>query len=199
MYTPDLSISIVNRCKKIILNDVTSIGEDGWDNGITGLDMSTITGASITFDSSPTGTVVSSPIDVTAVVTGADATIGTVISVTGATAVYSGFELTGASGTFPDGLYELTYKVNAGGKEYTTTVEFWGHCNAEWGRDKLYAKYSQRIEDDAKDALLRDAYDVDRLIRSMKSAISSVNINSLTYQQSVIEKILDFHDIETAY
>lgn len=186
MFQPDISISIVNQCKKMVLTDSSGIGEDGWYDGSTGLDNSTVTGAFIYFNNAPTGAEYTSPIDVTS-------------QVTGATVLCGEFNLTGASGTYPDGLYSIKYEINAGGQTYTSEVEFWGYCNAEYGRDKMFAKYSQMLEDDAKDEYLEDAYQVDRLIRSIKSAISSVNINSLTYQQKVIDRILEFHDVPKAY
>jgi hypothetical protein len=185
MFEPDLSVSITNRCGTMVLTDTSGSGTGGWYDGNTGLDNSAVTGAFITYKNSPTGSSVTA-LDVTS-------------AVTGATTICGEFQLTGASGTYPDGLYAIEYEINANDETYTTTIEIWGYCNAEYGRDKMFAKYSQMLEDDAKDRYLEEAYDVDRLIRSMKSAISSVNINSLTYQQKVIDRILEFNDIPKAY
>jgi hypothetical protein len=185
-FQPDFNVSIVDKCGTMLLTDVSGFGADGWYDGSTGLDNDAVTGAFISFKESPTGAVVTSPIDVTS-------------AVTGATALCPEFELTGASGTYPDGLYTIEYEVNANGQKYTATSEIWGYCNAEYGRDKMFAKYSQMLEDDAKDEYLEDAYFVDRTIRSMKSAISSVNINSLEWQQKMIERILEFYDVPKAY
>jgi hypothetical protein len=185
-FSPDINVSIVNKCKKMTIEDNSDLGADGWYDGSTGLDNTTVTGATLTFMTAPTGATYTSPIDVTSTVTGADP-------------LYGDFTLTGASGTYPDGLYRIKYEVNAGGQSYSTTLEFWGYCNAEHGRDKMFAKYSSMLEDDAKDRYLDDANDVDKYLTSIKSAIASVNINSLTYQQKVIDKILDFNNVPKAY
>lgn len=182
--TPDLSVSIINRCKTIRLEDSSGYGVDGW--GPLGVDNTSVTEAKIYFVTGPTGST-SDPIDVTDAVTSADP-------------LYGDFLLTGAAGIYPDGLYRLRYFLEYGGGDTAANViEFWGYCNAEYGRDKMYAKYSQMLEDDAKEQYLDDAYNIDRLIRSMKSAISSVNINSLTFQQKIVDKILEFNNVPKAY
>lgn len=185
-FSPDLSISILDSCSTLRLEDSTGEGSSGWWDGTTGITASAVTGATITITNAPSGASYTSPLDVTS-------------SVTGATTVCGTFTLTGASGTYPDGLYELTYKINVSDSEYSTDIDFWGFANAEYKIDNMFAKYANMIEDQATDQYLSNANKAAALLRSLKSAISSSDINALSNIQSRIDRITSFYNVPNRY
>jgi len=185
--TPDLNISILDNCATLKLVDSTGEGADGWWDGTTGITASNVTGATITITTAPTGAVYTSPLDVTSAVTGATTVCGT-------------FDLvTSTGGAFVDGLYELTYKINVGGEEYSTDIDFYGFCNAEYGVDQMFAKYANMVETEATDRYLSNANKAASLLRSLKSAVSSSDTDALDNIQARIDKLFDFNDVPSLY
>lgn len=185
-FSPDLSVSVLDKCGTLKLVDSTGEGSDGWWDGETGITASNVTGATITITNTPTGASYTSPLDVTS-------------AVTGATTICGSFTLTAAAGTYPDGLYELTYSINVDGEQYNTDVDFWGFCNAEYGIDQMFAKYANMIETQATDKYLHNANKAAALLRSLKSAISASDVDALSNIQSRIDRILNFHDVPNLY
>lgn len=100
MFTPSIDLDVVYRCGYFRLKDKTGPDTgDGtkWD-GVAGLSSSTIVEAIITVVH-PSGTET-------------DLDVGT--SITGASPITGDVELGDHSGTYPDGLYNLIYKLKAG-------------------------------------------------------------------------------------
>lgn len=185
-FNPQLSISIIDKGTTIKFTDVTGEGADGWWDGSTGITASSVTGASIEVTTVPTGASYDSLVDVTA-------------SVTGATTVCGEFGLTAVDGTYPDGLYEVTYTINVDGETYSTDVDFWGFANAEYGKDQMFAQYANMIETDASDTFLMNASKVAALLQALKSAISVSDTSALSNVQNRLNRILNFNDVPSLF
>jgi len=185
-FSPDLSISILDKCGTLRLVDTTGEGADGWWDGETGITASNVTGATIIINDAPTGANYVSPLDVTN-------------TVTGATTVCGSFTLTAASGSYPDGLYDITYTINVDGNTYSNDYGFWGFCHAEYRIDQMFAKYANMLETQSTDKYLHNANKAASLLRALRSAISSSDTEALGNIQSRIDRILNFNDVPSLY
>ena len=112
MFTPVIDLDIVYRCGHFRLTDETSADTgDGtkWD-GVAGLDSSVIVSAIITVIDPNS---VSTDLELTSTITGANPITGNV-------------DLGDHAGTYPDGLYNLVYKLKAGTFSITAFADYSG-------------------------------------------------------------------------
>lgn len=112
MFTPVLDLDVIYRCGYFRITDETGADTgDGtkWD-GVAGIDSSTVTEAIITI------------VDPNSNETDVDVTD----EITGASPITGNLQFNDISGTYPDGLYNLIYKISTGNFSISAFADYSG-------------------------------------------------------------------------
>lgn len=174
-------------------NDMTGTSKDGLHNIIYKLKTTdfAITGFS------DYGTTVNGTVRATAA--GHGLTGGMYVDITGTTN-YNGEHLItkiDSSNFYFSDTWVANDGVSTGTSEYKSTFYPYVYCRSEAGVDKMFANLARMVPGNARKKYLDDALTAFGLLQSLKSAISSSNIDALTTIQAEIDQIISFHDVDS--
>lgn len=69
-------------------------------------------------------------------------------------------------------------------------------CRSEAGVEKMYANLSRLPHGAKRNKYLQDALTVDGLLKALKSAITSANVEAMNYIQAELDQILSFNSVD---